>query len=123
MADLLFAIGKRRRAEGGFAGASRIVGEIDDGPLQKRVGLLVDGKQPVREGAVILDREGNDVGRVTSGGHSPTLGRPIAMGYVATAHSAPGTFLKLEQRGKLFQAQVTPMPFVPHQYHRKPQGA
>ena len=123
MADLLFAIGKRRRAEGGFAGASRIVGEIDDGPLQKRVGLLVDGKQPVREGAVILDREGNDIGRVTSGGHSPTLGRPIAMGYVATAHSAPGTFLKLEQRGKLFQAQVTPMPFVPHQYHRKPQGA
>jgi aminomethyltransferase len=123
MADLLFAIGKRRRAEGGFAGAARIVGEIDNGPLQKRVGLLVDGKQPVREGATILDREGNEIGRVTSGGHSPTLGRPIAMGYVATAQATPGTFLKLEQRGKLFQAQVTPMPFVPHQYHRKPQGA
>jgi aminomethyltransferase len=45
------------------------------------------------------------------------------MGYVATAQSAPGTFLKLEQRGKIFQAQVAPMPFVPHQYHRKPQGA
>jgi aminomethyltransferase len=45
------------------------------------------------------------------------------MGYVATAQATPGTFLKLEQRGKLFQAQVTPMPFVPHQYHRKPQGA
>jgi aminomethyltransferase len=123
MADLLFAIGKRRRAEGGFAGAARIVGEIDRGPLQKRVGLIVDGKQPVREGALILDREGNEIGRITSGGHSPTLGRPIAMGYVATAHAELGTFLKLEQRGKLFQAQVVPMPFVPHQYHRKPAGA
>ena len=123
MAGLNFAIGKRRRAEGGFAGALRIIGEIDNGPVQKRVGLLVDGKQPVREGALILDREGNEIGRVTSGGHSPSLGRPIAMGYVATALAVPGTFLKLEQRGKLFQAQVAPMPFVPHHYHRKLQGA
>jgi aminomethyltransferase len=123
MADLLFAIGKRRRDEGGFAGASRILGEIESGPVQKRIGLLVDGRQPVREGALILDREGNEVGRITSGGHSPTLERPIALGYVATALAAPGTFLKLEQRGKLFQAQVVPMPFVPHQYQRKKQGA
>ncbi|MCY7397817.1 MAG: glycine cleavage system aminomethyltransferase GcvT [Sphingomonas bacterium] len=123
MADLTFAIGKRRRAEGGFAGALRIIGEIDNGPVQKRVGLFVDGKQPVREGALILDREGNEIGRVTSGGHSPTLGRPIAMGYVATGLAVSGTFLKLEQRGKLFQAQVAPMPFVPHHYHRKLQGA
>ena len=123
MADLLFAIGKRRRAEGGFAGALRIQSEIDNGAVQKRVGLFVDGKQPVREGALILDGEGNEVGRVTSGGHSPTLGRPIAMGYVATALAVPGTVLKLEQRGKLFNADVAPMPFVPHHYHRKPQGA
>ena len=123
MADLLFAIGKRRRIAGGFAGAARIMSEIDNGPLQKRVGLLVDGKQPVREGALILDREGNEIGRITSGGHSPSLGRPIAMGYVATALAVPNTFLKLEQRGKLFQAQVVPMPFVPHQYQRKQQGA
>jgi aminomethyltransferase len=123
MADLNFAIGKRRRAEGGFAGALRIIAELENGPPLKRVGLLVDGKQPVREGGRILDREGNEIGRITSGGHSPTLGRPIAMGYVATAQGTPGAFLKLEQRGKLFQAQVTPMPFVPHRYHRKPQGA
>ena len=122
MADLLFAIGKRRRTAGGFAGAARIMSEIDNGPIQKRVGLLVDGKQPVREGALILDREGNEIGRITSGGHSPSLGRPIAMGYVATALAVPNTFLKLEQRGKLFQAQVAPMPFVPHQYQRKQQG-
>ena len=119
MADLNFAIGKRRRAEGGFAGAMRIMAEIDNGPAQKRVGLLVEGRQPVREGARILDDEGNEVGRITSGGHSPSLGRPIAMGYVATALARPGTALKLEQRGKLFQATVAPMPFVPHRYFRK----
>jgi aminomethyltransferase len=122
MADLTFAINKRRRAEGGFAGAMRILAELENGAAQKRVGLLVEGKQPVREGALILDGEGNEIGRITSGGHSPSLGRPIAMGYVATALAEPGTTLTLEQRGKLFQATVTPMPFVPHRYHRK-QGA
>ncbi|MDQ3077601.1 MAG: glycine cleavage system aminomethyltransferase GcvT [Pseudomonadota bacterium] len=123
MAGLTFAISKRRRAEGGFAGALRILGEIDNGPILKRVGLMVEGKQPVREGGRILDGEGNEVGRITSGGHSPSLGRPIAMGYVAAALAEPGTALKLEQRGKLFEAEVTPMPFVPHRYFRKPQGA
>jgi aminomethyltransferase len=122
MADLTFAIGKRRRAEGGFAGALRIMAELDNGPAQKRVGLLVEGRQPVREGALVLDGEGNEIGRITSGGHSPSLGRPIAMGYVATVHAQLGTQLTLEQRGKLFQASVAPMPFVPHRYHRK-QGA
>jgi aminomethyltransferase len=122
MADLTFAIGKRRRADGGFAGALRIMAELDNGAAQKRVGLLVDGRQPVREGALILDSEGSEIGRITSGGHSPSLGRPIAMGYVATALAAPGSALTLEQRGKLFHATVAPMPFVPHRYHRK-QGA
>ena len=122
MADLTFAIGKRRRADGGFAGAMRIMAELENGAAQKRVGLLVEGKQPVREGGLILDAEGSEVGRITSGGHSPSLGRPIAMGYVATALAVPGTALTLEQRGKLFQASVAPMPFVPHRYHRK-QGA
>nr|WP_233543226.1 glycine cleavage system aminomethyltransferase GcvT [Sphingomonas edaphi] len=122
MADLTFAIGKRRRAEGGFAGSLRIMAELENGAAQKRVGLLVEGRQPVREGALILDGEGNEVGRITSGGHSPTLGRPIAMGYVATPLAGEGSALTLEQRGKLFQATVTPMPFVPHRYFRK-QGA
>jgi aminomethyltransferase len=120
MADLQFAIQKRRRSEGGFAGDMRILAELENGPVQKRIGLNVEGRQPVREGALILDFEGNEVGRVTSGTFSPTLQRPIAMGYVATALAEPGTALKLEQRGKLFEATVTPMPFVPHRYHRKP---
>ena len=122
MADLQFAIGKRRRAEGGFAGDLRIIAELENGAIQKRVGLNVEGRQPVREGALILDGEGEEIGRITSGTFSPSLQRPIAMGYVATALAQPGRTLTLEQRGKLFQAEVTPMPFVPHRYHRK-QGA
>jgi aminomethyltransferase len=119
IADLTFAIQKRRRAEGGFAGAMRILGEIDNGVPQKRVGFDVEGRQPVREGALVLDGEGNEIGRITSGGHSPSLGRPIAMGYVNTALAEPGSKVTLEQRGKLFAASVAPMPFVPHKYHRK----
>ena len=119
MAGLTFAIQKRRRAEGRFPGAARILAEIADGPVQKRVGFNVEGRQPVREGALVLDGEGNEVGRITSGGFSPLLQRPIAMGYVATALAEPGTILKLEQRGKLFDGRVVTLPFVPHRYHRK----
>ena len=119
MADLGFAISKRRRAEGGFAGAERILGELEHGAVTKRVGLAVEGRQPVREGAMVIDDEGNEVGKVTSGGFSPSLQRPIAMGYVPTAMAAPGTKVQLSQRGKVFQAEVVQMPFVPHNYHRK----
>ena len=119
MAGLTFAINKRRRAEGGFAGAMRILAELQNGAPQKRVGFAVEGRQPVREGALVLDGEGNEVGRITSGGFSPSLQRPIAMGYVAAPLADDGTALKLEQRGKLFDARVVPMPFVPHRYHRK----
>jgi len=119
MAGLTFAISKRRRAEGGFPGAARIFAELEEGPIQKRVGLSVEGRQPVREGALILDGEGSEIGKITSGGFSPSLQRPISMGYVAAALAEPGTALKLEQRGKLFDATVAPMPFVPHRYHRK----
>jgi aminomethyltransferase len=119
MAGLTFAIQKRRRLEGGFPGAQRILAELEQGPIEKRVGFDVEGRQPVREGALVLDGEGNEVGRITSGGFSPSLQRPIAMGYVAAALAEPGTELKLEQRGKLFDGRVAPMPFVPHRYHRK----
>jgi aminomethyltransferase len=118
-ADLGFAINKRRRAEGGFAGAERILSELENGPVQRRVGFTVEGRQPVREGARVLDGEGNEVGRVTSGGFSPSLQRPIGMAYVAAALSEPGARLTLEQRGKLFAAEVSQMPFVPHNYVRK----
>ena len=110
---------ERRRAEGSFAGAMRILAELENGPPQLRVGFDIEGRQPVREGALVLDDEGNEVGKITSGGFSPSLQRPIAMGYVAAPLAEIGTALKLEQRGKLFDARVAAMPFVPHRYHRK----
>jgi aminomethyltransferase len=59
------------------------------------------------------------VGTVTSGGFSPTLGHPIAMAYVDSDLAAAGTGLEIEVRGKRLPARVVPMPFVPHRYHRK----
>jgi aminomethyltransferase len=118
-ADLGFAISKRRRAEGGFAGWHRIIREIEQGPVRRRVGLDVEGRQPVREGAAVVDEDGDEVGKVTSGGFSPMLEAPIAMAYVPSASAEPGTEIRLVQRGKIFQAKVAPMPFVPHRYHRK----
>jgi aminomethyltransferase len=118
-ADLGFAISKRRRLEGGFPGAPRIQLELEKGTITRRVGLRVEGRQPVREGALVVDAEGSDVGRVTSGGFSPMLEAPIAMAYVPRDMAEPGTTITLSQRAKLFQATVVPTPFVPHRYQRK----
>jgi aminomethyltransferase len=118
-ADLAFAISKRRRGEGGFPGSFRIMRELEGGLIRRRVGFAVEGRQPVREGAMVVDAEGNEVGKVTSGGFSPMLEAPIGMAYVPAASAEPGTALTLVQRGKLFQAKVAPMPFVPHRYQRK----
>lgn len=118
-ADLGFALSKRRREEGGFPGAARILLEREQGPVLKRVGLFVEGRQPVREGAAVVDTDGSEVGKVTSGGFSPSLERPIAMAYVPAANAAPGTKVRLNQRAKIFEAEVAAMPFTPHRYHRK----
>jgi len=113
-----FAISKRRREEGGFHGAERILGALADGPAKKLVGFTVDGKLPVREGAVVFSSDAA-VGRVTSGGFAPSVGAPNAMGYVETQYSAPGTPLEAEVRGKRVPMTVETMPFVPHRYHRQ----
>ena len=117
-AGLGFAIAKRRRENGGYPGSDRIAAERAAGPVRKRVGLLVEGRQPVREGALVVDESGQEIGTVTSGGFSPSLERPIAMAYVPAALAAAGTRISLSQRGKIFQAEVTAMPFVPHRYYR-----
>jgi aminomethyltransferase len=67
----------------------------------------------------MVDAEGNEVGKVTSGGFSPSLGAPIAMAYVPLAYALPGTEVSLAARGRIFTGTVTAMPFVPHRYHRK----
>ena len=117
-ACLTFAIQKRRRVEGGFAGAQSILPAFTSGTPTKRVGLLIDGRQPAREGADVYSG-GDKVGALTSGGYSPSLQRPIAMGYVASSHAAPGTALEVDVRGNRLKAIVTTLPFVPHRYHRK----
>ncbi|PXA99801.1 glycine cleavage system aminomethyltransferase GcvT [Nostoc sp. 3335mG] len=118
-ADLGFALSKRRREEGGFPGHDRIMIEREQGAILKRVGLIVEGRQPVREGATVVDDEGSEIGKVTSGGFAPTAQKPIAMAYVPAALAAPGTRVTLAQRGKIHHAEVTSMPFVPHRYVRK----
>jgi aminomethyltransferase len=118
-ADLGFALSKRRREEGGFPGAERILAERAAGPAFTRVGLMVEGRQPVREGARVLEAVDGVEGRVTSGGFSPSLQRSIAMAYVPTLLANPGSRIDLEHRGKRFVGEVVPMPFIPHRYVRK----
>ncbi|MCJ8155941.1 glycine cleavage system aminomethyltransferase GcvT [Sphingomonas sp. LaA6.9] len=117
-ADLTFAMQKRRREEGGFMGADVILKKLAEGAATKRVGLTIEGRLPAREGAEIFAGDVR-VGTVTSGGFAPSVGAPIAMGYVDAAHAATGTRLQIEVRGKRLDATVAPMPFVPHRYHRK----
>ncbi len=116
--DLSFAVSKRRRADGGFAGADRILGALANGTDKKRVGLTVEGRQPVREGAEIYDGD-LKVGTITSGGFSPSLQVPVAMGYVQTDRSVIGTSLEADLRGRRVPLTVAAMPFTPHRYHRK----
>lgn len=120
-ADLGFALSKRRREEGTFLGAARVLAERATGAAIKRVGLMIEGRQPVREGAAVLDAAGVEVGRVTSGGFAPSVGAPIAMAYVPTPLAVPGTIIEIAQRGKAHRTTVTAMPFLPHRYVR--QGA
>lgn len=117
-ADLGFAILKRRREEGGFIGYARVAKELAEGAPVRRVGLTIEGRLPAREGAEIFVGK-TRVGTITSGGFAPSLGAPIAMGWVDAAHAAIGTALEIEVRGKRIAATVAPMPFVPHHYHRQ----
>jgi len=116
-AGLAFAISKRRRTEGGFLGAEPVLAALQGGTANRRVGLALEGRQAAREDALVFAGE-EEVGRVTSGGFSPSLNHPIAMAYVNAAHAADGTALTIEVRGKRLPARVVPMPFVPHRYHR-----
>src|SRR5882757_490467 len=116
-AVLLWSIGKERRTQGGFPGAAVIQKQIAEGAPRKRVGLLPEGKAIAREGAEIAIG-GTVIGKVTSGGFAPTLGRAVAMGYLERAHSANGTKVELLVRGNPVPAEIVPMPFVKHAYYR-----
>lgn len=117
-AGLLWAISKRRREEGGFPGAKIVIDEIAAKPEMKRVGILPEGRAPAREHTEIADMDGNVIGEITSGGFSPSLQTPIAMGYVPIALSKVDTELQLIVRGKARAAKVVKMPFVEQRYYR-----
>ena len=117
-ADLGFALAKRRRESGGFLGAEVILRQLRDGTARKRVGIKPEGRAPARDGTEIREAGGSVIGKITSGGFGPSVDGPIAMGYVAADHAAPGTTVSLMVRGTPRPARVVPLPFVPHRYYR-----
>lgn len=119
---LTFALSKSRKEAANYNGAERVLKELADGPARVRIGLHVKEGAPAREGAEIADVNGAVIGRVTSGGPSPSLGKNIAMGYVPPSHAALGTALQVIVRGKAAAAEVVAMPFVAQRYHRKPKS-
>ncbi|GEP07823.1 glycine cleavage system aminomethyltransferase GcvT [Methylobacterium oxalidis] len=123
-AGLAWAIPAARRAggarAGGFPGAERILGALARGPERRRVGLLPQGRAPVRAGAVLYAGEGagEPVGRVTSGGFGPSLQAPVAMGYLPAALAEPGRTVLAEVRGQRLPVAVARLPFVPPGFKR-----
>ena len=117
-ADLVWSIQKRRRTEGGFIGADRVQKELASGTARKRVGIKPDGRAPARDGTVITDASGREIGKVTSGGFGPSVNGPVAMGYVETASSQPGTKINLVVRGTAMPATIVTLPFIPNRFKR-----
>ncbi|TDK52133.1 glycine cleavage system aminomethyltransferase GcvT [Antarcticimicrobium luteum] len=123
-AGLTWAIQKARRAggarAGGFPGAAEVLAQLEAGPARKRVGLRPEGRAPMREGVDLYaaPEGGAPVGRVTSGGFGPTVGGPVAMGYIPADLSAAGTTVYGEVRGKRLPATVTALPFVAANFKR-----
>jgi aminomethyltransferase len=117
-ADLAWTIGRRRRVEGGFLGADVILEQVQRPPARCRAGIRLDGRVPARAGAVITNGDGQAVGRVTSGTFAPSLGAPVAMGYVDRSAAAPGTPVQLRVRDQAEPGRIVALPFVPHRFYR-----
>jgi aminomethyltransferase len=117
-AGLSWSIPARRRQDCDFIGANRIAQELARGVARRRVGLTPQGRVPVRHGSAIRDGKEAEIGTVTSGGFSPSLGVPIAMGYVASALADAGTVVTVSVRDKAIPSVITRLPFVPHRYKR-----
>jgi len=123
-ASLTWAIQKARRAggerAGGYPGADVVQAAFDDGVGRKRVGLAPEGRAPMRDGTPLFDAAtgGTQVGEVTSGSFGPTVGGPVAMGYVSEAQAAIDTMLWGEVRGKRLPVTVAKLPFVAANFKR-----
>ena len=117
-AGLLWAVPRPVRSHGGFVGAEALRAILQQDPPRRRVGLKPRGRQPVRAQSSLFDAEGREVGRVTSGGFGPSIGHPVAMGYVDAGLGQPGTSLFAEVRGQRIAVDVHPLPFTPHHYRK-----
>ena len=123
-AGLVWAVQKIRRSggerAGGFPGAEAVLAQIMNGPARKRVGLRPEGRAPMREGVELFaaSEGGEAIGRITSGGFGPTVGGPVAMGYVPSELAGPGTVVYGELRGKRLPLTVTKLPFVAASFKR-----
>jgi aminomethyltransferase len=107
-----------KRSHNQFPGADIILAQLQQGPERIRAGLLVNSKMPVREGNVIYNSKDVAVGYVTSGSFSPSLGQPIAMALLDRNSANVGNTLYAKVRDHHICVTVTPLPFVPHRYHR-----
>ena len=121
-ANLSWALSKVRRSgggrAGGFPGAEIILRQLTEGVTRLRIGIQPEGRAPVRDGAELLNDQGEKVGKVTSGGFGPTVGWPVARGYVELPYSALETQLHALVRGKALPVRVAKLPFAPHRYCR-----
>ena len=121
-AGLTWAIQKVRRPggarAGGYPGAATIESQLATATMRRRVGLVGLERVPVREGAELFDARGHKIGRVTSGTVGPTVGQPIAMGWLGAEHAQAHHEVLADVRGKRLPMRVTPLPFTPHRYHR-----
>jgi aminomethyltransferase len=122
-ASLAWALSPVRRSggarPGGYPGADIVLEQLKKGVTRRRVGLLPRSRVPVRAGAELHAAAGARVGSVTSGGFGPTLGAPLAMGYVAASAAALGTELTAVVRGEPVPIEVARIPAVPHRYLRR----
>ena len=121
-AGLTWVVSKSRRPEGeragGYLGADRIDEQLARGTDRLRVGIVPEGKAPVREGTKLIDDKGQLVGTVTTGSYSPTLRRPIAMGYVASSLAVPDMRIYARVRDRLMPLTIVKLPFVSPRFYR-----
>ena len=124
-ADIAWVVAKDRLASNTdhYPGLETIRGHHLNGAKRLRVGLISEGKAPIRRGVTVLNQARETVGMTTSGGFSPTLGKPVAMAYIDTRHAAVDTGLWVKIRERIQPVRVCRLPFVPHRYYRRPGAA
>jgi len=115
-ANLKWAIAKKRREEGGFNGWKKIKEILDNGCSKIRVGILPEGRIIAREGTKIFSIEDKEIGKITSGTFAPSVNAPVAMGYINSDYSGVGNKIKIEVRGKKYNAKISKLPFYKKSY-------